>query len=63
MVNYYLFAQAARAEAISCPANGGQRAHVFGRHSCSENPSLGLLLRFGKQVSAALIEGEKFLLH
>jgi len=40
-------------------AGGGQRADGFGRHSCSENPSLDLLLRFGKQVGAALIGGRK----
>lgn len=35
VVKYYLFAQATRAEAISCPSHQGQRADVFSRHSCS----------------------------
>ena len=35
VVKYYLFAQATRAEAISCPSNQGQRANVFSRHGCS----------------------------
>lgn len=35
VVTYYLFAQATKAEAISCPSNWGQRANVFSRHSSS----------------------------